>query len=40
MVMGELDIFTIPSTIPAEDEIVGVTVQYMELGMNTSTTIP
>ena len=38
--MGELDIGTRPYTIPPKDKIVGVMVQYVEVGLNISTTLP
>ena len=38
--MGDLDIGPIPATTPPKDEILWVTVQEMEVGMNISTTIP
>ena len=40
MVMVYLDIGTIPSTLTFEEEIVGASVQNMEVGLNISTTIP
>ena len=40
MVMVELDIGTIPDNLPPKDEIVGVKLQYMEVGMKRSTTCP
>ena len=38
--IGELDLGTIPDTIPPKEDIVGVMVQDMELGLNISTTCP
>ena len=38
--IGELDLGTIPDTIPPKEDIVGVMVQDMELGPNISTTFP
>ena len=38
--MGELDIGPRPANIPPKEEIVGVTVQDMEVGLKISTTRP
>ena len=38
--MGELDIGPIPGTLPTEEEIVGVKVKDMEVGLKRSTTLP
>ena len=40
MVMGDLDIGLIPDTISTKEDIVGVMVQYMEVGPKRSTTCP
>ena len=40
MVMGELDIVPRLETLPTEEDIVRVTVQDMEVGLNRSTTLP
>ena len=40
VVMEELDICTRPATLPPEEEIVGVTVKDMEVGLKRSTTLP
>ena len=37
--MGELDIGTIPATIPPKKEILGVTSEEMEVGLKISTTL-
>ena len=37
--MVELDIGPRPAILPPEDEILGVTVQGMKVGLNISTTI-
>ena len=39
MVMEDLDIGPIPTTLPPKKEIVGVTVQDMEVGLIRSTTL-
>ena len=38
--MGELDIGPIPVTLPTKEEIVGVKVKDMEVGLKRSTTLP
>ena len=40
MVMKELDIGTIPDSLPPKEEIVGVMVQDVEVGLKISTTLP
>ena len=40
VVMGELDIGPIPGTLPTKEEIVGVKVKDMEVGLKRSTTLP
>ena len=37
--IGELDIGSTPATLPTEEEIVGVKVKDMEVGLKRSTTI-
>ena len=39
MVMGGLDIGSIPATIPPKEDIVGVTVQDIEVDLMRSTTL-
>ena len=40
MAMGELDIGTITANLTPKKEIVGVTLEDMEVGLKISTTIP
>ena len=40
MVMGELDIGKRLVTLPSKEDILGVTVQDMHIGMKRSTTVP
>ena len=40
MVIGGFDIGPRPATLTPKEEIVGVTVQYMEVGLKISTTLP
>ena len=40
VVMGESDIGPIPATLPTKEEIVGVKVKDMEVGLKRSTNLP